>query len=246
MSTWILVRGLTRESGHWSAFAREFSAALGVERAVMLDLPGNGALYRRTSPASVERLVEESRAELARRKVAPPFSMLALSLGAMVAVAWASAWPQEVQRCVLINTSLRPFCPFYWRLRPASYLNLLRVLFAANAEERERRVLRMTSSKATANADVIGDWIALWRAHPVSRGNALRQLLAGIRYRAPAVRPQAKLLLLASAGDRLVDVRCSRGLASAWQGALAEHPGAGHDLPLDDPAWVIEQVRAWV
>ena len=35
-----------------------------------------------------------------------------MSLGAMVAVAWANAHPQELARCVLINASLRPFSPF--------------------------------------------------------------------------------------------------------------------------------------
>lgn len=243
MSTWVLVRGLTRESGHWSGFARDLSAALATSRVEMLDLPGNGVFFRRRSPASVGRLVQECRRELASRGVAPPYSLLALSLGAMVAVAWASAWRKEVDRCVLINTSLRPFCPFYRRLRPANYLALLRVLLAADARDRERQILRMTSSRAAGNAVVIDDWMALRHAHPVSRGNALRQLVAAIGYRAPAAPPAANLLLLASRGDTLVDVRCSRRIADAWQVPLVEHPSAGHDLPLDDPAWVIEQVR---
>jgi hypothetical protein len=27
---------------------------------------------------------------------------------------------------------------------------------------------------------------------------------------------------------------------------LAIHPGAGHDLPLDDAPWVAQQVRDWL
>jgi len=26
---------------------------------------------------------------------------------------------------------------------------------------------------------------------------------------------------------------------------LREHPDAGHDLPLDDPQWVITQITQW-
>jgi pimeloyl-ACP methyl ester carboxylesterase len=83
------------------------------------------------------------------------------------------------------------------------------------------------------------------RLAPASRGNVLRQLLAAARYRAPPMAPPVPLLLLASERDRLVAVACSRALAEAWQVPFAVHPCAGHDLALDDPAWLIEQVLAW-
>jgi hypothetical protein len=44
----------------------------------------------------------------------------------------------------------------------------------------------------------------------------------------------------------LVNSRCSLAIADAWHCALALHPDAGHDLPLDAPQWVIEQVRHWL
>jgi hypothetical protein len=48
-----------------------------------------------------------------------------------------------------------------------------------------------------------------------------------------------------AAGDRLVDPECSRTLARAWQADFIEHPNAGHDLPLDDGAWVAQQIERW-
>jgi len=54
------------------------------------------------------------------------------------------------------------------------------------------------------------------------------------------------MLVLASAHDALVDPYCSRRLAQAWALPIAEHPTAGHDLPLDDGAWVVRQVERWV
>jgi pimeloyl-ACP methyl ester carboxylesterase len=51
------------------------------------------------------------------------------------------------------------------------------------------------------------------------------------------------LLLLASRGDALVDPRCSLAIAQRWACEIAMHPWAGHDLPLDDADWVVQQVR---
>ncbi|HEY1225998.1 MAG TPA: alpha/beta hydrolase, partial [Ramlibacter sp.] len=53
------------------------------------------------------------------------------------------------------------------------------------------------------------------------------------------------LLLLGSSGDALVDPSCSMELARRWQADLRMHPWAGHDLPLDDAAWVLAQVTRW-
>ncbi|MGZ5183361.1 MAG: alpha/beta fold hydrolase, partial [Ramlibacter sp.] len=75
--------------------------------------------------------------------------------------------------------------------------------------------------------------------------NALRQLWAAARYRAPDRPPAVPLLLLASAGDRLVHPSCSARLADRWEVPLRLHPWAGHDLPLDDPAWVLDHVLSW-
>jgi pimeloyl-ACP methyl ester carboxylesterase len=53
-------------------------------------------------------------------------------------------------------------------------------------------------------------------------------------------------LLLAGQQDRLVDVKCSLTLAHHWSCAIRLHPAAGHDLPLDDGAWVSQQVKDWL
>ena len=74
----------------------------------------------------------------------------------------------------------------------------------------------------------------------------MRQLWAAARYRAPAARPATALLLLASRRDGLVHFGCSEALAAAWGCELRIHPGAGHDLPLDDGPWVVAQVRHWI
>jgi pimeloyl-ACP methyl ester carboxylesterase len=240
MSTWIFLRGLTREGGHWGAFTQQFEMALPGCEVVALDLPGNGSLCHQASPTRVQDMVAHCRAELDRRWLPPPYHLLGMSLGAMVAVAWSAAHPDEVAAQVLINTSLRPFSPFYQRLRPRNYGLLLRLaLFGASPEEWERSILRITSHGR--HDAVLSQWLALRAQHPVTRANALRQLLAAARYRAPATLA-TPTLLLASAQDQLVSVACSQALARQWQCRLQVHPTAGHDLPLDEGDWVVRQI----
>ncbi len=246
-STWVLLRGLTREQRHWGAFPEQLRAALPGAAIVTLDLPGNGVRHRERSPASVEALADDARAALRVAGRAPPYRLLALSLGAMVAVAWAARHPQELRGAVLVNTSLRPYSPFHQRLRPGCYAPLLRLALGAPSDaEREATILRLTAQHPPAPDALLRDWAAWRRDAPVSRANGLRQLLAAARYRAPAEPPALPLLLLASTRDALVDVRCSRRLAAAWQADFAEHASAGHDLPLDAGPWVAEQLRRWV
>lgn len=247
MTTWVLLRGLTRERRHWGGFPELFRERLGAGAVVTPDLPGNGRLHHLPSPLRVDGMVDYLRGELRRQGHVPPYSLLALSLGGMVATAWAATYPEELRAAVLVNTSLRPFGRFYQRLRPAAYPALGGVLLAGgDAARRERLVWRLTSNRAAPEAGLLDAWSAWRRECPVATGNVLRQLLAAARCRAPARPPPLPVLLLASAGDRLVDCACSRRLAAAWGAPLAVHPTAGHDLPLDDGPWVVQQVLDWL
>ncbi|HEX7642894.1 MAG TPA: alpha/beta hydrolase [Burkholderiaceae bacterium] len=245
MMTWVLLRGLVREQRHWGRFPQLLQDAFPDANIVTLDLPGNGSLARETSPTTVEDMAEFCRAELHRRDIAPPYHLLALSLGAMVAVAWNCIAPEEVAGSVLINTSLRPFSPFYRRLKPHNYGKLLRCLRAEPAE-REKLILEMTSNDGRARAAVLDDWIAYQREAPVSPQNALRQLWAAMRFRARRCKPCTRLLILGSTADSLVDNACSRRLAELWHADAVFHPSAGHDLPLDDGRWIVEQIERWM
>lgn len=245
--TWVLLRGLTRERRHWGAFPQTFAQTVPAAQVIALDLPGNGALHRERSPWRVEAMAEHCRHALHQRGVAPPYHLLAMSLGAMVATAWAARHQGELAATVLINTSLRPFSPFHQRLRPANYATLARlVLTRASARDWEQAVLRLTSRSTVRNDTRLDAWVGYRRECPVRATNALRQLAAAAHYRAPRTKPAPPVLLLASAADALVDPRCSWQLARQWGCPVATHPWAGHDLPLDDGPWVAQQVRDWL
>ena len=244
---WIFLRGLTRETAHWGSFPDDFRQALPAAQVISLDLPGNGRLHLVPSPLSIGAMVDFCRGELALREIKPPYFLLAMSLGAMVTTEWCYRFPEEVAGGVLINTSFHAFNPFYQRLRPRNYLALLSLaLLSGTPGETERTLLRLTSNEFIQHESVIAGWIETRRDRPVKAVNALRQLLAAVRYRARPVPPATALLILCSEHDRLVNFECSMTIASRWQCSLALHPTAGHDIPLDDPDWVIERVQRWL
>ena len=242
--TWILLRGLVRESRHWGAFAPALAHRLPQARVVALDVPGNGALHQQRSPNSMAGMVQACRTQLQSQGVPPPYHLCALSMGAMVAVQWAHSHPQEVVAQVLMNTSMRPFSPVFQRLKVGNWPTLLHLALGATPLEWEAAVLRMTAARP--HPEVLAQWVRWHATCPVSRLNALRQLLAAARFNAPPGAPKRPTLLLASTHDQLVSVRCSQALAQAWQVPLQQHPSAGHDMTLDDPMWVVEAVQAWI
>lgn len=245
--TWVLLRGLTREARHWGTLPQQLAALPGAGQVMTLDLAGNGVFHREVSPASVRGIMALARRQLQAQGVAPPWKLLAMSLGGMVATDWAQQHPQEVSRLVLINTSLRPFSPVTERLRPANWLPL--ALLAArwhNADHTERTIHRLTCNNTSAREDDVAAWVHIRQTAPVSPANAWRQLLAAARFSSGPRAPTCPTLVLSSNADRLVDPRCSHRVAGAWQAAHHSHPWAGHDLPHDDPGWVCQQLACWL
>jgi pimeloyl-ACP methyl ester carboxylesterase len=245
VSTWVFLRGWAREARHWGDFPAQFRAAMPDAQIVEIDPPGGGRFHAQRSLLTVESMVEHARAWLRGQGIAAPYHLLGLSLGGIMSLDWAARHPGEVAACVVLNTSLRPFSAFYERIRPRNYATLLRVLLERDPGARETAIFRLTSS-GELRTDIVSAWTRCATEQPMSRGNALRQLAAAARYRAPSAPPSVPVLVLASEGDRLVDPGCSRSLAKAWQLPIALHPTAGHDLALDDGPWVAAQVRRWL
>lgn len=245
--TWILLRGLIREQRHWGQFATEMQKAFPGDRIIMLDLPGNGARCRETSPASIADMVESLRQQYNAIGIDGPIHMIALSLGGMIAVQWLSQYPQEFAFAALINSSAKPFSPAWRRLRPGNYGTILNLLCTKpSAEKRERAIIAMTTARQSPDRQQVlaAEWAEYARTHPVSRSNTRRQLRAAMRFRAPQHLPEGvPVVIVNSAADHLVHPSCSQRLAEAWSCPLLTHPDAGHDLPLDDPHWLLQQLK---
>ena len=244
--TWILLRGLSREARHWGRFAADFAAGVAPCKVSALDLPGNGEFYAQTSPTSVAAMVEFARAQLQVKGIKPPYQLLAMSLGGMVATDWAHRYPGDISGLVLVNTSMRP-ARMTERLRPANWpkLGLLAARWP-DADHAENLIHHLTCNNTRQRVQDLAQWRQIRKTAPVSSANVLRQLLAAARFGGVSAAPRCPVLVLSSGADRLVNPVCSTQLAQAWQAVHLSHPSAGHDLPHDDGPWVCERVSGWL
>ncbi|WEM45545.1 alpha/beta hydrolase (plasmid) [Photobacterium sp. DA100] len=248
----LLIRGLLRETRHWGKFLVMLKATFPKREIITLDIAGNGPRYREQSATSVSEMVDDLRCQLSAyqshtNRSAETLSaedgvdIIAISLGGMIALEWMRKFPQEIHSAILINSSLGNYSPFYKRLKWQQYKNIVRYFFISE-QKREALIFAMTTRQSPPS--IINNWIK-WRvACPISASNALRQLYAASRYQY-AVVPTAITLLIGSKQDALVDISCSKALAKAWNIPLLLHPEAGHDLPTDDPDWLIDKIQLY-
>jgi pimeloyl-ACP methyl ester carboxylesterase len=242
---WLLLRGLGRECGHWFDFPPVAERELGVPCRA-LDLPGFGKARHERVPASVPEMSEAilHRPASALRAASGPVGVLGLSLGGMVALELCRRAPARFSHLVLVNSSSR-LSPPWQRLLPAGMLLLSRSLATLDLLERERRIYELTLSERRAQADRFAARAALLAERaPARRRDVLRQLLAALAFTPPRV--TQPVLVLSGRNDRLVSPACSAALATALGAPHNEHPSAGHDLPVDDGAWLAQQMARWL
>jgi pimeloyl-ACP methyl ester carboxylesterase len=249
MSAWILLRGLTREARHWGQLPDRLRARGLGDDIFCPDLPGSGRNAGERAPASIAETTRFVRAQLARDGHAPPYRFIALSLGAMVAVDWAQRFPLEVERLVLVNTSMRRCSKAFERLRPGAWPLVARAAARWHAGARrdaERAIHALTCRRVDEHETDLAAWAVIYESAPPTRANALRQLAAAARFDGMSSSPRCPVLVLVSRADALVHPACSAKLAAHWGVPLIEHPWAGHDLPHDDPEWLADTIAAWV
>ena len=242
---WLLLRGLARERRHWFDFADQLAAAPGSTRVLCLDLPGISSSPEREFPWSIAAAREALRRQWSAQAGDGAWSLLGISLGGMIALSWLAAYPDDFSRGVIINSSARDLGLPFERFAPATALIIPRLLLGGGAVARERAILGMTTAMLDERrmAELAQRGADVWSERPLRRRVFFQQLLAATRFRAPR-HLEPPVLLLSSLGDILVSPRCTARLARRY-GTHRVHPRAGHDLPSDDPQWVLAQMAQW-
>lgn len=249
--TWVLLRGLVREQRHWGNFPDVLQSTFPDDEIKLFDFPGNGKRNTEKSAATITGMTDEVRSSLSNHLSGQPVYIIALSMGAMVAVEWMNQHPEECAAAVLISTSLRGLNPFYHRLLPANYPTILKsLIFTEDIKQKENRILQMvsniTASDPAKSEAIVSHWIDYAKQYPVSAINGLRQLIAAMRFQVPAQQPDVPILVLGSQADHMVSPECSATLARYWHLPIETHATAGHDIPLDDAEWVCEKIIRWL
>lgn len=240
----LLLRGLTRESGHWGSFCTVLSKALPGWSVLNLDLPGTGALFQEAPGFRVEDFSSSILAQL-QSYPREPTVIIGMSLGGMVTLDLLARAPNEFLGAVFINTSEASMSSWHERISPKAVLGLAAALLSPSIRKREALVHRLTSINSQHSQKESAPWVSIAKARPVAKRVLAAQIYAAARYRAPANITQP-LLWLASKQDRFVDQACTRRLWQRFGGDLGIYPFAGHDLTLDAPAWTARQIKAFL
>jgi pimeloyl-ACP methyl ester carboxylesterase len=250
---WLLLRGWGREQRHWHDFPERLRGLVPSGKIVPLDLAGTGTERERLPRPSVPWLARDVADRLQRlpfvHAVEPrparerDWGVIGLSLGGMVALELCWLLPHRFAHAFIINSSGRSSAAGA-RLERCALGPLSKVLLAADALEREARVLELTSELPLEERRRCAERASGFARQGGVRGRALlRQLCAAARFVPPPPGSiSTELTFLGSHRDRLVNPRCSRDLALRYGAPYLEHPWAGHDLPLDDAAWVCQQI----
>lgn len=238
---WILLRGLARGTGHWGSFAEQIQKHFPQDEFEFLDLPGNGERYAEESPLSIPEYVKDLRERSEFVKKGYSFNILSISLGAMVTVEWMREYPHEVKKAFLICTSSSNFSPFYHRYGLHNYLPSLKLSLVKDASKWEQGILNMVTNNHERRQAEFAAMSAYSNENPIQVKNVLRQLVAAARYHFPEQAP-GDVVILGSYGDRLVSPTCSLKIAEHWGLHPNMHSWAGHDIPVDDPQWVLEHL----
>jgi pimeloyl-ACP methyl ester carboxylesterase len=242
-----MMRGLVREARHWGHLKDYFAQRLPAASMHTVDFPGMGTEHHRQTPAKMDQIVDDTRARHldARSKsdiaANAKWGIFAVSLGGMVALNWASRYPNDFEYVVVANTSAgnlsTPFQRFSWR----NLGKVARATFTRNSVRREQLLLSFTVNNPNIDqGQVAQQWSQFPRA---SRSTLIRQMWAASRWKLPA-QINSNVLVLASEADRLCNVQCGKNIAAHIGAPIMIHPTAGHELPRDEPDWCIAQVQA--
>ena len=242
----VLIRGLIRSRFHWNQFPTELLKLDSIEEVMMPELAGNGDRSLEHSPSTIQAMVEDIRAQILLLNPNPhqPLTLVAISMGAMIAAEWARSWPDEIAELHLINTSFGNFSRPWQRMQPRALGKLLRLAprLLQDPAALEQVIHDMTLN-LQHNSDTVRGWKQFAREHPMSAANIIFQIKAAGAYSGPHKAPCERTFLYASEGDKLVSASCSQAIAKAWNKPLFLHPTAGHDLPLDDSGWLLENIE---
>jgi len=243
-----LLRGLTRESGHWGPrFIEELKKNVPYARIYMLDLPGSGKYVNESASWNVKDMVDFMRKDVLQilESKTGDNIICATSLGGMLACEWVLNYKNDFQGMVIINSSFKKICKLKERVQKGVRKDMLKVMLAKKTEEREKIIVRINSNHPENYDSVACAWIDIQNERKMSKINILKQSIAGMRYSTKGRIPEVPLLIIGSKGDRMVCKECVEKTQAAFGGTLVWHPDAGHGLPIDDPKWLSEQIALW-
>lgn len=241
---WLLIRGLARTRPHWDRFPELLKERVPDNQVFTLDLPGVGEFQNVKSPLKISDYADWLHLKfqnLQAQHGQDNWGLIAISLGGMIGLQWIAKYPNDFQALVTMNTSAGNLCTPTERLSPAAIATIGKLFLSTDVGRRERAILELTTNQKEITDELVKKWVEIDQASPLKRSTFVRQLIAAGRFSVPRSLPFSPLILV-SEKDRLTSAECSKKLAKHLGQEFISHHEAGHDLPLDDPQWVVDQI----
>jgi pimeloyl-ACP methyl ester carboxylesterase len=241
-----LIRGLTRESGHWGNFVNLLESQMPEAKIHLMDLPGAGIYHKTNAPSSFKKMVDFMRKDMIDRINPEEHNIIfATSLAGMLATEWTINYKNDFDGLIMVNSSFKGICSTNERANKSIRGDMLRILLTNSIKKRERLIIKVNSNKPGMVDKLLDTWILIQKKRKMSRINILRQTLAGMRYELKGGKPEIPILVIGSKGDRMVSPSCIEKIHNHFGGDLIWHPTSGHGLPLDEPEWLSKTVSNW-
>lgn len=240
---WVFLRGLIREKNHWGDFASQFEKRFSTQ-AICIDFLGVGEFFQQTSPRSIARFSDHVWQQIKDKRL-DRVNLFSISMGSMVASDLMVKHPDKINAAVWINTSFGNYSKSLKRINLKKIGSYLHFLKNFSIPEKREKMIYQLSTQIHQNPKIVERWVELAKEKPTHISTLLNQLIAASQSTLNQ-KPTSPVLVLQSAKDELVDPQCTLDFCNALQMPYVTHPTAGHDIPLDDPEWVLTQVETWM
>ena len=196
------------------------------------------------SPLEINKYVQDLRHDWLRLKETNPgpWGVVGISMGGMMALDWCDKFCDDFKNCILINTSTSDTAPVHRRISFEAISTFSKLLFNKDNREREAKALSLTVKMKELPDHLLDAYAGFFEDKSLNRLNFIRQVFAASHFKLPQS-VEASTLVLAGKQDKLAHFECSVEISKKLSAPLELHELAGHDLPIDDPDWIIEMIK---
>lgn len=239
----LLLRGLGRTSAHWLDFPNHLKDNLDIVNEVKcIDLPGFGHESDASSPITIKGITDFV---LSRFELFPTnknWITISVSLGGMVNMHWLSDTEKSalIKGSIIINSSSSDIANPFERASIKSLSKIVRAGISTDNYVKEKHIASFVNHQCP-DEETLRRLAQVNEKFPIGIPAFLKQLIAASQFKSPRYlyRPT---MFVNSKNDVMVNPICSERLAKKFDCQLETHPSAGHDLPIEDPTWLVERV----
>ena len=239
----LMIRGLGRGTEHWGKFPNLIEQKLNHQTYTM-DVPGMDSKTKK-APISILEITDQMRQEWKKLDQSQPWSIIAISLGGMIALDWAARYPDDFAKVITINTSSRDQSGIFERLSPFALKTFFNVAREKNPYRREKQILNLVFTTTKPTEELINLWVAATAKTNFKVKTVIKQLWAASHFKLPK-KINSPLLVLAGKGDKLASYTCSEKIAKHFGADFKLHESSGHDIPIDAPDWLIQEIGSFL